>query len=316
MQRIKKHVPTVRNVCILLIVFAFGAVLFSPSDQPSALSKLITDPSDSASLQTVVLGPLEFQFDNKKRSSLLLVVLAILLYSPNLVALLVSKVQGRPSQGSQGGLLQNTEVSSTTTVKLDQQFNFPQLEQNLGAEADFFNEGVRVGSRYGFQVVAHQMIAKIRTEARALGAGFTEEEHATRYRSSKLTRLTEFCSSIEAACEEQWFLQACEQYQESVSEKHVALKQSLQGLDAIRKELFLLIGKYEREAKKKNIPKTIAMKYEEQFKGIYERLIDELRTLCDALSALNARCAAEFSQLAATDAMCDFRLKLAARKNS
>lgn len=317
-QRIKKFWPPVRNVSILLMFFAGGAVAFSPTDRSSEVTRFIsTSPIDlpPESLQTIVLGPLEFQFDSKKRSSLILMLLAIALYSPNLVTWVAGKLRSKPSQDEQNALSQTTEVSSNASFSVNQQFNLPLIDRGQGVEIDYFNEGVRIGNKYGFGVAAHQMVATIRAEARSLAAGFSEEEHATKYRKSKLNRLTEFCADLEADLEMPWFLQACEVYKGSFSEKHVALNYSLGILARLRKEHALLSKSYDCEAKAEREQQGRAEDYEERFKAIHDSLIDELNRLCDVLLTLNTRCTAEFTQAAATQALCDLKETISARRS-
>jgi hypothetical protein len=318
-QRIKQIWPIVRNVSILLIVFSGGLIVASPTSALSSIPQPDLVPfitASTESLQTVAIGPLEFQFDGKKRSCVLLTLLALALYLPGLVSWIASSIHRKNTNEYPATAQQLASASNNATFHVNQQFNLPHIEASMGTEAEFFNEGVHIGSRYSFAVVAHQMVSKIRTEARSLMAGFSEEEHAIRYRKSKLIRLTEFCSTLEAALEEQWFLQACEVYKGSFGEKHFTVKQSLGKLANQRMELFLLAGKYDRLTADANTQKQIDAEYEQQFKMIYDNLIDELVSLCDALLTLNTRCAAEFSQTSVTQALCDATSKIVARRKS
>jgi hypothetical protein len=281
----------------------------SPKFQLAASLPSVQVPTDT--LQTVVVGPLEFQFDGNKQSSVLLMLLAVALYAPNLLSWIAGKVRKNSTSEKSSVNTLTSEVATSNMLNLNQHFNLPVTDTNRGVDADSYNEGVLLGSRYVFLTVAHQLIGKIRTDALSLVAGFTEEEHATKYRKSKLNRVTEFCSTLDSALEEQWFLQACVLYKGSFSEKQVTLATHLRNLTNLKKDLFSLSGRFDRDPS----AKATAAEYEEKFKLIYVRLIDELHSLCDALLTLNTRCAAEFSQPAATQALYDASSKIAARRN-
>lgn len=166
--------------------------------------------------------------------------------------------------------------------------------------AEYFAKGLSLGSRWSFSLVIRHNVSQFISKAKGIIASLDEEQHATRYRKSKLTALTQFCEALQAGAEEPWFGQACQTYHGCFDEKRSVFVSAYEKTEAQRQELKLASDDYTAKQKAAEIDEHQAKLFEAKFRLIYDCIVEILTEFTKELNELNARCASENSLSAAS----------------
>ncbi|WP_146458887.1 hypothetical protein [Rubripirellula tenax] len=215
-------------------------------------------------------------------------------------------------------------ADATATLANDVQVNtfvsLPDLNASATStssrDAEYYSAGVQIGSRYSFSVVIRQNVSKFSSEAKGILASLAEEQHAARYRKSKLAALSDFCESLLAGIEEPWFQQACQTYQDCFQEKLDVFTEAHGKIEHERQRLRCAAADYEESTKAASLDAQQTKDFESRFQEVYDRVIEALEEFVDRLRSLNARCAAENSLEAAAKGLVDCRDRIENRMDS
>lgn len=312
----------------LLIIFALGLVLGDGNRQASQF--VAAGLFDQLPTTTVAFGPLQIPVSPKSGSFCGLCALALLLHAGTIKSLLFKK-RDEPSSTSTNQSLavaqlsdieQSAEATATSSneVRVNNFVNLaglsPSSDPVTNRDAEYYSAGVQSGSRYTFSVVIRQNVSKHTSEAKGILASLAEEQHATRYRNSKLSALSDFCESLLAGIEEPWFQQACQMYDDCFQEKLEVFTDAHQQVENQRQRLRHAAAEYEKTTKERSLSETETEAFETRFREIYDRVIDVLDDFVNKLRSLNARCAAENSMEAAARELVNCRNRIENRMDS